>query len=144
MGIIKAYLSRIIGPAGAREITCTELAGNKVGLDTTIAGGTISAVPSGLRTAVKITTMDITDAAADPLPAIPLVDRNSLSIHNKSATVTVYIGNINVTADTVDGTTSGWELAPNSFLNFDITDDVILYARTPTGQIAKVKILEMA
>ena len=54
------------------------------------------------------------------------------------------VRNINVTADTVDGTTSGWELAPNSFLNFDITDDVIIYAITPIGQTAKVKILEMS
>ena len=107
----------------------------------TVLAGTVT--PGGLRTAIKVTTMDVTSTVG-AMPPVPLTKRNSLSIQNKSATVTIYLGNINVTADTVDGTTSGWELAPNSFLNFDITDDVIIYAITPIGQTAKVKILEMS
>lgn len=99
--------------------------------------------PSGLSQEIKITTTTITDVAT-PLPATPLVGRNALSLRNKSLTETLYIGPSTVTADTVAGITSGWEVAPNGNIGFDITDDVILYARCETGKSAVVKIMELA
>lgn len=109
---------------------------------TQIAGGNINAVPSGLRTALRTTTLQISTTAIK-LPATPLANRNSISIFNKSETETIYIGQDNtVTADTVAGVTSGWEIPPLGTLNVDITDEVELWGIT-TGTFL-IKILELA
>lgn len=108
-----------------------------------IYAGTVAAVPSGLRTAGKVTTLDVTTTAA-VLPATALTDRNAMSVHNLSTTTTVYIGfDSGVTADAVNGTTSGWELGPGEFFNTDITDGIFLYAIVSTGT-AKVKVMELS
>jgi len=98
---------------------------------------------SGLSQALKITTMQVTDVAT-AMPATALTNRNAISVQNKDATNTVYIGNSDVTADTVIGTTSGFELGPNGFFGLDITDDIVLYARCETGKTAIIKITEVA
>lgn len=100
--------------------------------------------PSGLSKEMKVTTLTVSDVAS-PIPSVNLTDRNSMSIQNKSTTVTIYIGPSNsVTADTVTGTTSGWEIAPESYFSLDIKDDIAIYAICPTGQTAVVKIVELA
>lgn len=89
---------------------------------------------------ISITTVN--DAAADPLGA-SLADRVSLSIRNKSPTVTVYFGDSNtVTAN--DAATGGWEIGPGEDFNVDLNDSNIFYLITPAGQTAVVKILEIA
>lgn len=98
---------------------------------------------TGLTKGIKVTTMMVGDIAVG-LPAIPFEGRNAISIHNKSETITLYIGPSNVTADSVVGTTSGAEIGPNEFINFDITDNVKIYGRCPVGQEAMVKIMEIA
>ena len=69
--------------------------------------------------------------------------RNSIIVHNTHSTATLYLGGSDVTADSELGTTSGYELAPNSFFNLDISDDIILYART-NGTTIRVKVTEVA
>ena len=98
---------------------------------------------SGLRIGLENTTLIVDDTATE-LPAIPLLNRNSMIIFNQSTTVTVYIGNSNVTADSVVGNTSGWPIPPLSFYATDIKDTIIIYARCPTGQTAKVLVEEVA
>lgn len=99
--------------------------------------------PKGLSKELKTTTMVVTSVAG-PIPATPLVDRNAISIHNKSTDVTLFIGNSDVQANTITGTFSGWEIPPQGYLNFDITDDIILYAVAPAGKNAIIKVLEVA
>lgn len=115
-----------------------------VAVNTIVSSGEISGTftPSGLNVELKVTTLVVGDTAV-ALPATALDNRNSISIQNKSSN-TIYIGNSDVTADTVVGTTSGFELLPNGFINFDITDNVVLYGRCETGQSATVKVLELA
>lgn len=105
--------------------------------------GSISATftPSGLSTAFVITTLDVTDTAA-LIPPTPLSGRNTVSIFNTSIE-TVYLGPTNaVTADRVNGTTSGWELGPLENINFDYKDSVGIYAIAETGKTIKIKIME--
>lgn len=109
--------------------------------DTTLSG-TIEATPGGLSTGFLITTMDIGNTAT-PIPATPLALRNSLSISNLSETETLYIGpDTAVTADAVNGTTSGWEVPPLGTLNLDAKYTIIIYGITATT--LKVKVLEIA
>lgn len=108
---------------------------------TTIEGGNIDATPSGLQNSFRTTTMLIGDTAI-PIPAAALTDRNSLSIANLDSAETLYIGDINVTADRVVGTTSGWEIGAGETLNFDVKDSIILYGRCETGKSIMVKVLE--
>ena len=105
---------------------------------------------SGLKNGFKITTIEITDSASK-LPTTPFSDRNALSVHNKSSTDILYLGPDNtVTADTVVGVTSGWEVPVNNKVNFDIKDidpqsvNINIWAIAPTGKTITVKILELA
>lgn len=99
---------------------------------------------SGLSLRFLVTCLDITDVAAK-IPTSALLSRNSLSIRNKSATKTIYIGEANtVTADSVIGTTSGWEIPANGELNIDITNDIELWAIAETGVTIRAKVLEVA
>lgn len=98
---------------------------------------------SGLNIAFRPFTFTVTDVAA-PLPMPALTNRNSIIIFNKG-TETLYIGNSDVTADSVDGsTTSGWQVIPNSFFAIDITDSIILYGVCESGKTTKVQTLEAA
>lgn len=112
-------------------------------VNTVISGGSVGFTPSGLDKGFRVTTLIVTETAG-ALPLFPFAERESISIHNKSETQTIFIGNSNVTADTVVGVTSGYELLPGGFFNVDITPDIILYGRTTTGSTAFVKILEIA
>lgn len=100
--------------------------------------------PSGLHVAFKVTTMDVVDSSASPLPAIPLVGRNSLVVHNKSTMDILYVGSSTLTADNVIGTTSGHEVNPGETFAIDIQDDIILYGRAETGKTIRVKVTEIA
>ena len=100
--------------------------------------------PTGLSTALKTTTMNIGDTAVK-LPATALANRNAISVHNKDSVETLYIGDSNsVTADSVVGITSGWEIGPQEFINFDITDDIDLYGIAPSGKTILIKVMEIA
>lgn len=84
-----------------------------------------------------------TAVAADPLSGTPLTDRVSLSVRNKSATVTIYFGKTAaVTPD--DTATGGWEIGPGEDFNIDLDDTNDFYLITPAGQTAVYKILEIA
>jgi hypothetical protein len=111
-------------------------------VNTVISGGSVGFTPSGLDIGLRITTLTVGDTAT-ALPATAFSNRESISIQNKG-TVTVYLGNSDVTADTVVGTTSGYELLPGGFFNIDITPDIVLYGRCASGQSAIIKILEIA
>jgi len=109
---------------------------------TTIEGGLeVESTPSGLQNDFKTTTMNVGDVAI-PIPATPLSDRNSLSIANLDETETLYIGDSNVTADRVIGSTAGWEIGAGETLNFDVKDTIIIYGRCETGKTILVKVLE--
>lgn len=99
--------------------------------------------PTGLKTSFLPTTFLIGDTAS-PLPATPLTDRNSIIIYNRSSDYSLFIGNVDVTADSVVGTTSGWEIPKNSYFALDIKDSIILYGIYPLGTSGKVQVLEVA
>lgn len=98
--------------------------------------------PTGLKTAFKVTTMEI-GVTPVALPVTALSGRNSMEVHNLDTARRVYIGNSNVTADAVVGTTSGKELDASSFWSVDVTDQIILYGIVASGT-ALVKITEVA
>lgn len=98
---------------------------------------------SGLSVAGKNTTLEVSTTAI-PLPAIPLVDRNALSVRNLDSSNTLYIGfSTAVTADSVVGVTSGWQVGPNETYNVDIQDDIVIYGIVISGTI-KIQVQEFA
>lgn len=118
----------------------SDLTRQAVEVEGTVEG---SFAPSGLRNALKVTTMNITDTAG-AIPATALTDRNAITIHNLDVTETIYVGNSDVEADRDLGTTAGWEILPGSFLNFDITDDITLYGIAESGKTVKIKVMEIS
>lgn len=128
------------------DLVTTTAVGPDVGLDVNILGGTVSGTftPSGLFTAGKITTMNVTDSAI-ALPSTPLSGRNSLSLTNLSLTDTLYIGfSTGVTANRTIGINAGWEVGPQEGFNLDIQDDIIIYGITETGKTILIKVMELA
>lgn len=98
--------------------------------------------PSGLKTAGKNTTIDISTTAV-MLPSTALLKRNALSIHNTSSTDILYIGFDNtVTADNVVGNTSGRQVGAGQIINFDVTDAVAIWAIANTS--IRVHIMELS
>jgi hypothetical protein len=98
---------------------------------------------SGLKTGGAITTI-LVDTTASPLPPLPLQDRNAIAIRNLSDTETLYIGFNNlIEANDNLGTTAGWQVGPQENLQFDITDQVIIYGIAASGTI-KTQIMELA
>jgi hypothetical protein len=82
--------------------------------------------PSGLRTAGKITVVELTDSEWRPLPATALSDRNAIAIQNKSG-VEMKINYTN---------TVGYEgivIENNGERFYDITDEIIIYGRLTSG-----------
>lgn len=132
---VEFYVTGIIGPKDPKETEKFNDDG-----EVRVTG---EFTPSGLTTAMRVTTLIVGDTAI-AIPTVGLTDRNAISIHNKSATDLVYLGNSDVTADTVVGTTSGWELLTESFINIDVTNGIPIYARCETGKTATIKILEFA
>jgi hypothetical protein len=115
-----------------------------INTNTTIEDVTGTFTPSGLKTAGKITTVQITDTAT-ALPSTPLTARNAIAISNLSTSQTLYIGFSNsVTADRSIGTNAGWEIGPLEGFNLDITDSVVIYGITASGMSALIKILELS
>lgn len=104
--------------------------------------GTVEATPSGLKLAFECTTDDYS-TIAKALPLISLPKRNSIIIYNLSSTEILYIGNSDVTADVVNGKTSGWQVSPLSYFSTDITPAITLYGVYANGT-HKVQILELA
>lgn len=128
------------------DLVTTTTVGPDVGLDVNLIGGVVSGhfTQTGLQTAGKVTTMLITDIATT-LPAVAFTGRNTLSLTNESGADTLYIGFSNsVTADSVVGFTSGWEIRPNEGFSLDITDSIFIYGIAATGKSIKVKIMELA
>jgi len=98
-----------------------------------------NAVFSGLKTAIKITTVPVSTTAV-ALPTTALVGRNSISLFNKSS-VTLYVGPSNVTADDA-AATGGWEIPAGFTFNIDITDAITLFGIST--EAISVKVMELA
>ena len=94
--------------------------------------------PQGFTVAQKTTPVTI-GTSATILLSSPLSGRNSISIFNKSATGTIYVGADNtVTAD--DTATGGWEILPDETLNEPVSDSVDYYViGSEPGILAKVR-----
>ena len=104
----------------------------------TLARGNFT--PSGLTTSGLVTVVSVGTSSVK-LPSSPLTSRNTISIHNKDTSATLYIGfSSSVTAD--DTSTGGWEVAPGNFFNTDITPSVEIWGISTTT--ITVKVLELA
>ena len=97
------------------------------------------AAPTG---PLRRSVVNVTDVAADPI-AIPLANRVALTIRNKDAVHTVYLGEDNtITQD--DTVTGGWEIGPGEDFSIDLSEDNNFFLIAPAGQTVVVKILEIA
>jgi hypothetical protein len=89
--------------------------------------GSVNASPSGLSVAGRITKVTINAVTWTPLPAIPLANRNGMTIQNRSG-VPIYFeyNNTNPVGDGI--------LLPNGGERFyDIKPSIILYASCSAG-----------
>ena len=78
-----------------------------------------------------ITTVISVGTSATALPTTALKGRKSVMIQNISTSV-VYIGNVNVTADTTS--TGGWQLInKGDSVTLDFTEGIIVYSIVASG-----------
>lgn len=97
---------------------------------------------TGLGLAIRTTTM-LVGTTPVKLPAAPLADRNSVQVLNLDDNEILYIGNSDVTADRVVGTTSGFEVGPGNSFQSDIRGTIEIYGVVASGSIM-VKVTEVA
>lgn len=88
--------------------------------------------PTGLNNGGKVTPVTVTDAGWVALPPAPLAGRNAIRIQNQSAV------QIKTNYDFTGPLPAGYEgmwIKPNGETYYDITDQVIIYAKAETGSI---------
>jgi hypothetical protein len=89
--------------------------------------GNVDASPSGLSIAGRITKVSINDSSWTPLPAVPLADRNGMSIQNRTGTqVFIEYDNLKPVGDGVLINTGGERF-------YDIKPSITIYACTASG-----------
>lgn len=104
-----------------------ELDGGLVAVRTSVTG---TITPTGLKNGGRITEMTIDDSQWWPLPASALSGRNGLALQNQSTSSDLKINYDNSTAGYI-----GVKIPPLGERFWDITDAVIVYARTQSGSI---------
>jgi len=91
----------------------------------TSAKGTFS--PSGLTIGGKITKVTVTDSSWVALPTTALINRNALSLQNRSGfDIAVNFVNTEAYADS-------WIVADGFELHYAIKDSIVIYAKAQSG-----------
>jgi hypothetical protein len=83
--------------------------------------------PSGLTTGGRISEVVLNDTGWTPLPSSALPNRNAIAIQNLSGI------QIKINYDSSVLTYTGIVIASGSERSYDITDDIILYAKSASG-----------
>lgn len=93
--------------------------------------------PSGLTIGGKITEVTLNSSTWTALPATAFSQRNGMGFQNPSAI------EIKVNFDNGVGTFTGWSVKPNGELFIDVSDSVIVYAKSASGT-PTVTVMEVA
>lgn len=91
---------------------------------TAVSGGVTT---SGLNTGGKITEVVLDSTNWTPLPATPLANRNAICIQNRS------LIEIKMNYDNTVPTYTGVVIVSNGERFYDITDQIIVYAKATSG-----------
>ncbi len=95
-----------------------------------VVGGTVitsSSAPSGLRTGGLVTVVALNSSTWTALPATPLSGRNAVAVQNYSGI------EIKINYDTGVAGYVGMTVIDKSERQYDITDAIILYAKSASG-----------
>lgn len=102
----------------------------KVTVRTTTSGTLTGEIrPTGLNNGGRVTVVEIVSFEWRAIPAVPLADRNAIGIQNASAQ------DIKVNFDPSVVAFEGMTIGPESERTYDITDQIIVYARCSTGTV---------
>jgi hypothetical protein len=93
--------------------------------------------PSGLNVSGRVTEVTINSASWTALPSTPLTDRNAIGIQNLSGQ------DIKVNFDSGIAGFVGMVIADGSERTYDITDNIVIYAKSSSGS-AVVNVEEIA
>lgn len=95
----------------------------------TVTEGTLTGeiVPSGLKNGGRVTEVTINSAGWTALPATALTDRNAIGVQNLSGQ------EIKINFDNSVSGYIGMVVADGSERQYDITDAIIVYARSQSG-----------
>jgi len=131
-GNISAYDTSKTGANSPKDITKTDVAGDKVALDVAvkelIGNITGSFTPGGLQNEGKYTPVTINDSSWTPIPATAQADRNQINIQN----FTGYEVKINHTG-TGGYDNNGMRIPDQTERFYQIKDSIVIYARATTG-----------
>lgn len=86
-----------------------------------------TASTSGLTTGGRITEVTLDSSSWTPLPSTPLADRNAICIQNRS------LIEIKIQYDNTVPTYTGVVIVSNGERFYDLTDQIIIYAKATTG-----------
>jgi len=89
--------------------------------------GTVSASPAGLKNGGRVTEVTLNSATWTALPPTPLTARNALAVQNSSGI------EIKVNYSAGIAGYHGIIIAAGSERSYDITDAIVLYAKSASG-----------
>lgn len=124
---IQGYPQSTSGPDEYREVTTTDISGNKVAMDVAIKEGSVTATFSGLAIAGKVTKVTVDETQWYAFPPTALANRNALVIQNNSGADLLL--NYSNSSPANEGIT-----VPNGYeRQYDITPTIVLYLRRKSG-----------
>lgn len=85
--------------------------------------------PTGLNVAGKITVVTISDSAWAAMPATALSGRNAISIQNQS------VVEVKVNYDSGEAGYVGMVIPAGGERFYDITDNIVIYAKSSSGNV---------
>ena len=127
---ISGYNTSKTGAAAPKDITKTDLTGDKVAIDVAVkelvGNLTGSFSPSGLTIAGEFTQVSINDTGWTLVPATALTDRNQINIQNFTGF------EVKIRFDNTGGYL-GMRIPDSSERFYQITESILIYARAESG-----------
>ena len=144
MSVIQGYPTTLSPPSAARQVTTTDKAGDKVGLDVCILNPSITGTFTPAITGpILITGESVGDVSAAYPTAANQVNRGALSIRNIDPLNSVFI--VNATGVSLAASSPDiWEIGPNETINTDFDDTNKVNLVAAAGQTVAIQIMEIA
>jgi hypothetical protein len=140
---IKTYLTKDPSPSGdpSKEVTGTDISGNKRALDVNVAGGSLPITLQSPKSRT-IQTLNVTDVAT---LITAIADRVDLSIRNLSEIDSIYLHErSDVEANDNVGLKAGWAIGAGESFNEVLDQTSSVYLIAETGKTVRAQVMQKA
>ena len=116
-------------PSGVEQLEFDKFTLDEQNKVATRVKGNFTSTPSGLTTEGKFTEVNVNNTGWSALPATPLTGRNAIAIQNESGQ------DVKINFDNGEAGFKGMTIKSGNERYYDITDDIIVYAKSASSAI---------